>query len=222
MNSLLGSLALIALIDSINPNAMAVQVYLLSTPKPVVRSIAFILGDFAATWMAGLLLTFGITQVITQMFNLLGDVMYVLQFILGVVLIVIGYHLSNFANQLTTTKRPRSLKPIHTFQLGATMAFVEAPTALPYLTAIEQITREDLQLPELLGVLAFYNLIFVFPLIVLLGMYLVLRNSAATLLNNIHQLVTKWFPKIMCVIIIVLGFVLIADCIAHILGHSIV
>ena len=222
MNSLLGSLALIALIDSINPNAMAVQVYLLSTPKPVVRSIAFILGDFAATWIAGLLLTFVITQVITQIFNFLGDVIYVLQFILGVVLIVIGYHLSKFANQLTTTKRPRSLKPIHTFQLGATMAFVEAPTALPYLAAIEQITREDLQLPEVLGVLAFYNLIFVFPLIVLLGMYLVLRNRAATLLNSIHQSVTKWFPKIMCVILIVLGFVLIADCIAHILGHSIV
>jgi cytochrome c biogenesis protein CcdA len=191
MNSLLGSLALIALIDSINPNAMAVQVYLLSTPKPVVRSIAFILGDFAAAWIAGLLLTFGITQVITQIFNFLGDVIYVLQFILGVVLIVIGYHLSKFANQLTTTKRPKSLKPIHTFQLGATMAFVEAPTALPYLAAIEQITREDLQLPEVLGVLAFYNLIFVFPLIVLLGMYLVLRNRAATLLNNIHQSVTS-------------------------------
>lgn len=222
MNSLLRSLALIALIDSINPNAMAVQVYLLSTPKPVVRSIAFILGDFAAGWIAGLLLTSRITQVIIQMFNLLGDVIYVLQFILGVVLILIGYHLSKFANQLTTTKRPRSLKPIHTFQLGATMAFVEAPTALPYLAAIEQIAREDLQLPQLLGVLAFYNLIFVFPLIVLLGIYLVLRNSAGTLLNNIHQSVTKWFPKIMGVIFIVFGFVLIADCIAHIFGHSIV
>jgi hypothetical protein len=43
-------------IDSINPNAMAVQVYLLSTPKPVARSIAFILGDFVAAWLTGLLL----------------------------------------------------------------------------------------------------------------------------------------------------------------------
>jgi hypothetical protein len=33
MNSLLGSLALIALIDSINPNAIAVQVYLLTRLK---------------------------------------------------------------------------------------------------------------------------------------------------------------------------------------------
>ena len=102
------------------------------------------------------------------------------------------------------------------------MAFVEAPTALPYLAAIERITREDLQLPELMGVLAFYNFIFVFPMIVLLGIYLRLRDSAATLLNNIYQSLTKWFPKIMCVIFIVFGFVLIADCIAHIFGHSMV
>ena len=101
------------------------------------------------------------------------------------------------------------------------MAFVEAPTALPYLAAIERSTRANLQLPELMGVLAFYNLIFVLPLIVLLGIYLVLRNRAATLLHNIHRSVTEWFPKIMRVILMVLGFVLIADCMAHIFGHSI-
>jgi len=44
-----------AALDSINPNAMAVQIYLLSTPSPVVRSIAFIVGDFAAAWVAGLI-----------------------------------------------------------------------------------------------------------------------------------------------------------------------
>ena len=221
MNTLLGSLAVFAALDSINPNAMAVQIYLLSTPSPVVRSIAFILGDFAAAWVAGLVLALGITQVITQIFNRLGDAIYVLQFLLGVALIIIGYNLSKFANQSTTTKRPKSLKSIHTFLLGSTMAFVEAPTALPYLAAIERITREDLQLPELMGVLAFYNFIFVFPMIVLLGIYLGLRDSAATLMNKIYQSVTKWFPKIMRVILIALGFVLIADCIAHLFDHSI-
>lgn len=37
---LLISIGAIALIDSLNPNAMAVQIYLLSTPKPVARAIA--------------------------------------------------------------------------------------------------------------------------------------------------------------------------------------
>ena len=55
-SALLASVVAIAVIDSINPNAMAVQVYLLTTPKPVARSIAFILGDFVAAWLTGLLL----------------------------------------------------------------------------------------------------------------------------------------------------------------------
>lgn len=220
MNTLLVSLAAIALIDSINPNAMAVQIYLLSTPKPVVRSIAFILGDFTAAWVAGLLLAFGMFGAIAQIFNRLGDFIYVLQFILGFVLIVIGYNLNKFA-ATSNKKRPKSLQPTHTFLLGATMAFAETPTALPYLAAIERITRANLQLPQIIGAIAFYNIIFVLPLIVLLVIYCFFRNRASSVLRNIHQFVTKWFPKIMRVILIAVGFVLIADCITHIFGYSI-
>lgn len=221
MNTLLVSLAAIALIDSINPNAMAVQIYLLSTPKPVVRSIAFILGDFTAAWVAGLLLAFGMFGAIAQIFNRLGNFIYVLQFILGLFLIVIGYNLNKFANQPTKAKRPKSLQPTRTFLLGATMAFAETPTALPYLAAIERITRANLELPQLIGAIAFYNIIFVFPLIVLLAIYCFFRNSASSVLRNIHQFVTKWFPKIMRAILIAVGFILIADCITHIFGYEI-
>jgi hypothetical protein len=35
METLLSSIVAIAAIDSINPNAVAVQIYLLSTPKPI-------------------------------------------------------------------------------------------------------------------------------------------------------------------------------------------
>ncbi|RUT05935.1 hypothetical protein DSM106972_031410 [Dulcicalothrix desertica PCC 7102] len=49
MINLLISIATIALVDSINLNAMAVQIYLLGTPKPVARAITFIAGDFTAS-----------------------------------------------------------------------------------------------------------------------------------------------------------------------------
>jgi cytochrome c biogenesis protein CcdA len=220
MSTLLASLAAIAALDSINPNAMAVQLYLLSTPKPVARSIAFILGDFFAAWVAGLLIAFGMTQVLAQIFNRLGEVIYVLQLIGGVILIILGYNLDKFASPQIPTKRPKSLKPIHTFLLGATMAFVEAPTALPYLAALERMTSANLPLQQLMGVLTFYNVIFVFPLFVLLGIYLLLGDRAADLLDRINPLITKWFPKIMRVILIGLGFLLILDCIAYPLGYS--
>ena len=215
-SALLASVVAIAVIDSINPNAMAVQVYLLTTPKPVARSIAFILGDFVAAWLTGLLLAFGITSAIVRIFNSLNEVIYVLQFILGVVLIIIGYNLDQFIKPQTPAKRPKSLKPLHTFLLGVTMAFVEAPTALPYLVAIERITRANLPLHQTIAVLTLYNIIFVLPLTVLLGMYLLLRERSTHLINRINRAIVAWFPQIMRVILLLLGSALILDCIAYI------
>lgn len=221
MLNLLISIATIALVDSINPNAMAMQIYLLSTPKPVTRAIAFIAGDFTASWVAGVLLSFGISQIIHRIFTQLGSVIYLLQFVTGIALIYLGCNLHKFLNS-TQTKRPKSLSPVNTFILGGTIAFVEAPTALPYLAAIERITRENLELPQVMSVIAFYNLIFVLPLIALVVIYVIFRNNAVTLLQRIHYYVTKWFPKVMKVILISLGILLIADCIAHVFGKSII
>lgn len=218
MSTLLISIVAIAAIDSINPNAIALQIYLLSTPKPVVRSLAFIFGDFIATWLAGLLLVFGMASAIAYIFNFLGEGIYLLQFILGIALILIGFNLDNTTSQ--HLKRPQSLKPIHTFMLGATMAFVEAPTAFPYLAALERMVHANLPFHQLLGVLTLYNIIFVFPLIGLLGIYLFFRNRAAALINRINYGIAKWFPKIMRVIFIVFGIVFIVDCIAYFLGRS--
>lgn len=217
---LLISIGAIALIDSINPNAMAVQIYLLSTPKPVARAIAFIAGDFAASWIAGVLLSFGISQFIQRVFSKLGSAIFILQFAIGAALLYLGFNLHKFLPQ-PQTKRPKSLAPHSTFILGATIAFVEAPTALPYLAAIERITRANLELPQIMGAIAFYNLIFVLPLIALLSIYLTLRNRSSELLTKIHQFVTKWFPKIIKFILIGLGLWLIGDCIAYLFGKSI-
>lgn len=214
-SALLASVIAIAAIDSINPNAMAMQVYLLTTPKPVVRSLAFILGDFIAAWFAGLLLAFGIASAIAHIFNSLSEVIYVLQFILGIVLITLGYNFHKFLQPQSLAKRPKSLKPLHTFLLGMTMAFVEAPTALPYLVAIERITRANLPLHQTIAILTLYNIIFVLPLTILLGIYFLLRERSIHLIKRINRAIVAWFPKIMRVILIFIGFALILDCINH-------
>lgn len=71
MSTLLMTIIAIAIVDSINPNAVAVQIYLLSTSKPVARSLAFIAGDFLAAWIAGLLIILGIVA-ITQIDSILS------------------------------------------------------------------------------------------------------------------------------------------------------
>lgn len=211
MYTLIITIIAIALIDSINPNAVTVQIYLLNTPKPVARSLAFIAGDFLAAWLAGLSIVLGIVPIITQIFEGFNNIIILLQFILGIVLVLLGCYFYKFYKHSQTTKHLVSLKPINTFILGLAIAFAEAPTALPYLGAIEQIVRADLSIYQTLGILTIYNFVFVLPLIILLLIYIRFQQRAITRLNSIQKLINRWFGKIMQVFLIVFGLILIFD-----------
>lgn len=214
MTELLWTIAAIALLDSINPNAMAVQIYLLTTPKPIPRSIAFIFGDFLAAWIAGMLIALGMMQIITHVFDRLGDVLYILQLLFGVALVVLGWNIRKLM-QHSKVKQPRSLKPFSTFLFGLSMAFVEAPTALPYLTAIERMTKSNPNTFQLACLLLFYDFIFILPLIVLLVIYCVAQKRAIRILSNAQGFVNRWFPFLFRYVLIGCGIVLILDSIAH-------
>jgi cytochrome c biogenesis protein CcdA len=217
MNTLLTYIMAIALIDSANPNAVAVQIYLLSTPKPIKRSLSFIAGDFLANLMAGLLITLGLTRVIFQILSRFGEVVYLFQFLLGIALVLIGCYFYGIFSQSKNTKKIKSPKSIHAFLLGVTIAFSEAPTALPYLAAIEKIAQESLSFFQIIGFLAIYNFIFVFPLVVLLLIYIYFQQKSITVLGHIQKIVNKWLPRIMRIIVVILGLFLIVDSIINML-----
>lgn len=216
MNALLTSIVVFALIDSINPNALAVQIYLLSTPKPIKRSLAFIVGDFLATLIAGLLITFGLTQVISQVFSHFTEVIYLFQLLLGITLVLLGCYFYKFFSKSKITNSLKSLKAINAALLGGTIAFSEAPTALPYLAAIEKIVQENLSYSQIIVCLTIYNLVFVSPLIILLLLYLFFQQKSLGILDYIQRFVNRWIPKIMRLIAVIFGLLLVIDSIVHI------
>ncbi|KAB8315211.1 hypothetical protein SD81_035195 [Tolypothrix campylonemoides VB511288] len=220
MTTFLVSLFVCALIDCLNPTGTALQIYLLSTRKPIVRSVTFILGVFTAYWTGGLLFALGLTKVIADLFNSIDRFIYVIKFISGVVLIAIGWTLNTSSQRQKTIKRPKSLKPINTFLLGMVVTVWDLPTAIPYIAVIEQLIRLKLDLPRLMLALFLYNLIFVLPQIVLLGIYVLLKDKSVALFNNVHQQFIKWSPKVLRVLLVTFGFVLIVDCITALLNHS--
>jgi hypothetical protein len=110
MHTLIGSLVAIAALDSLNPTATALQIYLLSTPKPIARSIAFILGVFLAYWTAGLLMILGLGQLIkiaisTTNFARSEPYLYGIQLLLGIVLLIVGFTLKT-STQPSQKKHP--------------------------------------------------------------------------------------------------------------------
>ena len=222
MHALLSSLVAIAALDSLNPTATAIQVFLLSTPKPIARSIAFVVGVFTAYWAVGLLITLGLGEAIAALVNqvslALPSSIYGLQFLLGVVLLVIGWKLNSF-EQRKTERRPKKLTLTSTFVLGLAVTIWESPTALPYLAAIQQIVRANLDWLSIIAILGLYNLIFVFPLIVLLGIYILLQGRSTALLHRINRAIEQWGPRILRVVLIVLGAALVLDSVAYTFGR---
>lgn len=219
MNMLVLSLIGIATVDSLNPTTIAFLIYFLSTPKPVIRSVTFVFGVFAAYLTGGLLFIFGISQLITNFVNNFivsaGWFIYVIQFIIGVVLIVIGLKINQFSNNQPTKKRPKVLKPFNTFLLGFAATFWDIPTALPYIAAIEQIVKANLNFSEIIVLLIIYNFIFVFPAIILIVVYIMFTDKAADIMIKITQQITKWFPKLNQVFLIAFGLWLVVDCIFY-------
>jgi cytochrome c biogenesis protein CcdA len=220
MNTLLNSLVAIAAVDSINPNTMAVQIYLLSFPKPISRTISFITGYFLASWLSGWLLTLGFTHLVAQIANNLGEALYFLQILLGLVFALFGYYYNQFTSQSSPVDRPRSISPRQTFWLGFAITVVEIPTALPYFAAIERIVSARLESLEIAYALTLYNLVFILPLAVLLGIYFFLYQNATSALKTIHRAMNKWSPIVMRVLLLILGFLTIFDAVARLLGHS--
>ncbi|MBD1893075.1 GAP family protein [Coleofasciculus sp. FACHB-SPT9] len=223
VNTLIAPLVAIAALDSLNPTATAIQVYLLSTPKPIARSVLFILGVFLAYWAAGLLIVLGFGKVITTLMSSAGSflsnpIIYVLQFIIGAVMLAVGWTL-NTAKKPKAVKHPKNLKPTYTFLLGLCVTVWEFPTALPYLAALERVIQARLDLLSTMTVLGIYNVVFVLPLVILLGIYIVFQESATARLNAINRSINKFAPKILRVILICLGAVLIFDCVAYLFGH---
>jgi cytochrome c biogenesis protein CcdA len=224
MPNLIGSLVAIAALDSLNPTAVALQIYLLGTPQPVARSIAFILGVFLAYWTAGLSLVLGLGQLLSTVISAIDFAkyevyLYGLQLLLGIVLLVVGFTLKS-STEPDRNKIPKKLTAGRTFLLGLAVTIWEFPTALPYLAALEQISRAKLDPVAIMSVLGIYNSIFVLPLIILLGIYLRFHHQSAELLHRINRAIARWSPKILRVLLVGLGLLLVIDSLAYSVGRS--
>ena len=110
-----------------------------------------------------------------------------------------------------TTRLPRSqgLGPI--FLLGATITVVEFSSALPYLGAIAILTNAELSASQWVPVLVVYNLIFVLPPLLVLGMYRLLGTGLQGRFEGYLEKLRRGSRSTLLWIIAIVGFVLLVD-----------
>ncbi len=169
MSGVLAPVFGLALLDSLNPSAIAITLYLLlSGGSFVPRVISYAAGIFSANLLLGSALMLGLGSV-AGLFD--GPVAYGAQAFVGVALLAYAILAPDRPKKEKKERRPRSLGVGAVFLLGMTITVVEFSTALPYLGAVAIITNAGLAVGQWLPVLAAYNLVFVAPPLLLLGAY---------------------------------------------------
>lgn len=231
MGGLLPSLTSIALFDSLSilPLCIVFLVVLLAGPRPVARSLSLLAGVFVVYLVCGVLVLLGLQRVFDELDAYavrLWQSPYteelIAQIVLGVVLIVFGWLLSARRNRPAPETPVVSTNASRAFLAGAGLSVVGLPGAVPYLAAIDLILRNELPTTPRLILLAYYNVVFVVPLVAIVGVRLAFGARADRPLGAIRRFLGRWGPGLVVALLMILGVVLVVDGIGWFLGHPLI
>lgn len=160
----------LAVIDAINPSALAVALWWLTRPGATPRLLAYIGGIFVAYLSMGIALMLGAGAFVHRFGGALEHpVVLAVQLAIGLVLFAYAV----FAPKVPASdvqREPRGAGLLGMALLGATVTLVELTTALPYFAAVALMTVEGAAVPQWLPLLLAYNVIFVAPPLVLVAL----------------------------------------------------
>ena len=167
------SLLALALVDSINPSAIVVTLYLLSRERVLAQVVVYVTAIFLTYLTLGVMMMSGIEALLQSLWTTGGGRLgLIAQGLVGLAMLVYAIRAPT-----TATSAPRAEPSASTYTalalLGVTVTAMELPTAVPYFGAIAVLTAADLPMARWLPLLVIYNAIFVLPPVLLLGGHIV-------------------------------------------------
>ena len=171
----LAGLAALAVVDSVNPSAIAITLVLLSLNRGAAQPLIYV-GAIAATYFTlGLMLLFGVQS----LWPSAGDffetrVGFVVQSAVGAALLVYSFRSPDRPSAPTP---PATGAWVALIGLGMTVTAMELPTAIPYFGAIALLTNMDVPVAGRVVLLAAYNLVFVLPPLALIAGHYLMRGA---------------------------------------------
>lgn len=213
MTVLLFSLLGLALLDSLNPSALAVTLYLLLAGRPFAgKVLTYVAGVFSSYLVLGVLIMAGLGSVWD---HLESPTAYAAQGVIGAALF--GYAVlapDKPRKRDVVVRQPRSWNFGGLFLLGVTITVVEFATAFPYFGAIALMTNAGLPAMQWLPILVVYNAIFVLPPLLLLAVYTLLGSRMEDRFMRLRDRFAKESRETMLWIMGIVGFFLLADSLA--------
>ena len=163
----------LAVVDSVNPSALAVALWWMARPGAAPRLLAYIAGIALTYATLGVALMLGLGVAVERYGKAFDHpLVLALQLALGLSMLGYGIFAPKQSKAAPQQPQPRIGGLLGMVLLGATVTAIEMVTALPYFAAVALMTSAKLALWQWLPLLLVYNAIFVAPPLLLLGLYL--------------------------------------------------
>ena len=216
MTELLPKLVPLLVVDVLNPVLFALLVVAVSTSRPIANSTAFLAGHTAAYFISGIVIALGLNQISDRLNNPL-PVDFVIELLIG--LLLLWAALASRDGKASADRTPdRELTPAYCFGYGAVVNFIGVPFALPYFAAVDQLLKADLSLESSLLVLAFYNMAYVLPFLLVPILVALTGDSSKPILEKINNLLISLVDKLMPKLLLLLGLALTADALSYLIS----
>jgi cytochrome c biogenesis protein CcdA len=200
----------VGLVDSLNPTTLVPGLYLAAGKNPAKALGGFIAGFFATNLVAGVLVALGPGKYLLDLFPHPGtNAKHLIEITVGGVLIVLAGILwvkrHSVAKHVSNTDRLQRSSLV----VGAGIAIVEFPTAIPYLAVIAAIVESGRGIPTQVVLLAIFNFCFLLPLFAILGLRVLAGERARGWLERMKAGVDRFLATLVPGIVLVAGLVLI-------------
>jgi cytochrome c biogenesis protein CcdA len=199
----------LALVDSLNPVTLAVQLVLLGGKNPVRQTAGFLAGISITYFAGGVVLL----ELLSKLRSLVAQFPETLKLVVisgvGASLITTGVYIGfrAFKGKGAVGLGSPLVAPGYwaTFIAGVIVTATDVPTAVPYLATIDRLNQSELGLLGRLAWLLVYDAIYIGPLLVLLVVFLVFGDVARNTMLAVHRIVVRWSEPVLAVFCLVAG-----------------
>jgi hypothetical protein len=208
-----------------------ILLFLLTTQKPIARSVFYSAGISFFYFLAGVLATLkfshfsDLAKSLNSLALSLSDtVYYLIQMILGIALFIgAGFYYFRKYKPMQSGKIARFLQGLNWFTafiIGAIITIGGLPGSVAYFTALDRLVTSELPHALQVAHVLVYNVIYIIPLVIPLVLYLIFHKKVEELTSKMRDGIIKWNKIFLAIALTVIGILLIADAAGFFLFHN--